>query len=204
MNQFDVVVVDSGGLPSATLVALYQVCDEVIYVANRDPGGSIAHRQALLLVAGYARLDARITTLINDNSVLAASVRTLKTESLVMPGREFREVVLPRSVRAASWPCSGGTPYQFLNRHIDDLVDDPHGGATRVNMRSRSLEASFVSRCFQLAVAAFRIFRLRSRAGAGLESNSTSSLEREVVPGIGYTHAPLDENELVSRPVLVS
>jgi MinD-like ATPase involved in chromosome partitioning or flagellar assembly len=204
VSQFDVVVVDSGGLPSTTLVALYQVCDEVIYVANRDPGGSIAHRQALLLVAGYARLDSRITTVINDNSVLAAAVQTLKTEALVMPDRAVREVVLPRSVKAASWPCSGGTPYQFLNRYIDDLVNNPHDGATRVDVRSRSPEASVVSRCFQLVAASFRRIRLRKSAGAGLESKSAFSLGREVVPGIGYTCAPLDENELVSRPVLVS
>jgi Mrp family chromosome partitioning ATPase len=202
--QYDVVVVDTASLPALAISALYQVTDEAVFVANRDPAGAFANRQALLLVSGYVRLDANVTTVMNDNSVVTASVDAVRDEVLTVSGRAMREVILPRLPKAGRWPCSGTTPYSFLSRHFDVLLDEarsdsPCGAsyATRVNSAWSAAAAAKAS--------AFLVkFRLRKKRESVEETRGAPKPKLTSFAEIGLECGALEDGVLVSKPVLLS
>jgi hypothetical protein len=199
-TQHDVVVVDLASLPSLAASALYQVADEVVFVANRDPAGAFAHRQALLHIAGYLRADATLTTVINDNSLVSASLSIIRHEALAVPGRELNEAVIPRNPKAGRWPCSGCTPYQFLSRNFDPLLDARVGGEFPSNPARRAWFASMVAK----AGALREVFRLGKRKSAAVATPDPTKPKPPQFPEIGYRGGTLEEGSLVSRPVLLS
>lgn len=197
--QYDIVVVDLASLPNLAAGALYQVADEVVFVANRDPAGAFAHRQALLHISGYLRPDAALTTVINDNSLVAASLGIIRNEALAVPGRVVNEVVIPRNPKAGRWPCSGCTPYQFLNRNFNQLLDERVGEAAPVTPR-RAWFATVMAR-----VCALReVFRLRRRESPVMSTPVPLHPQAPSFPELGYQGGLLEEGALVSKPVLLS
>jgi len=199
-TQHDVVIVDSASLPMLAVSALYQVADEVIFVANRDPSGAFAHRQALLHIAGYLRPSGILTTVINDNSLVAASVDLIRAEALSVPGRVVNEVMIPRSVKAGRWPCGGCTPYQFLTRSFDPLIDERVGEVPLSVSSSRGWIASVRStaRGFR---EAFRLRKGKSADPGSAESPTHRSFE---FPELGCHDGVMEPGALVSKPVLLS
>lgn len=199
-TQHDVVVVDIASLPTLAASALYQVADEVVFVANRDPAGAFAHRQALLHISGYLRADATLTTVINDNSLVSASLGIIRNEALAVPGSDLNEVVIPRNLKAGRWPCSGCTPYQFLSRNFDQLLDERVGESASTTPSRRAWFASIVAK-----VRALReVFRLGKRKGAVVVTSEPLKPQPLRFPEIGYEGGMLEEGSLVSRPVLLS
>lgn len=203
-TQYDVVVVDTAALPAQTANALYQICDEAIFVANRDPAGAFAHRQALLLISGCARPDARMTVVINDNSVAAASVGMLRNDALSVPGRAIRHVALPRSPKAGRWPCSGATPYQFLDRFVDPLVEHSHAGEDSVATTGEGRVGGGYFSAITSAFGVFVAFWSGKRGRCSEELVSSTPTERNVFPALGFAECALGEDELVSKPVILA
>lgn len=201
-TQHDVVVVDTGSLPAVAISALYQVADEAVFVANRDPAGAFAHRQALLLVSGYVRPEAQISTVINDNSLVTASLGIVRNEALTLPGRAVREVVLPRMPKAGRWPCSGCTPYQFLNRHFDLLLIEQSNDDARATSRADSKRTSWFAASTVKARAFAAKFQLGKRRGPVREMPDTP--KPVSFPEIGYEYGAMEDGTLVSKPVLIS
>mgnify|MGYP006272195923 CR=1 FL=1 len=199
-SQHDVVVVDVASLPMLAVSALYQVADEVVFVANRDPAGAFAHRQALLHISGYLRPDATLTTVINDNSLVTASLGIIRNEALAVPGRVVNEVVIPRSVKAARWPCSGCTPYQFLNRHFDELLDEQAGEPLAPPSSKRSWFATVVAK----ARAFCGVVRLGKRKGPEESMPIPPKPQPVSFPELGFHNGALEEGAFVSKPVLLS
>jgi Mrp family chromosome partitioning ATPase len=199
---YDVVVVDSAALPALTLNALYQVCDEVVYVTNRDPAGAFAHRQALLLISGCARPDARVSVAINDNSVATASLTALRTDAFSIPGRVARQIVIPKTPKASRWPCSGSTPYQFLGRFVDRFIadssrDEGSWPTDRTNPNGGWVTAT-------VGKAGVLWTRLRPGKRGGYEApTARTERARGVFPALGFTAAALGDDELVSRPIIL-
>lgn len=203
-TQHDVVVVDAASLPALTTSALYQICDEAVFVANRDPGGAFAYRQALLLISGCVRPDARITVVINDNSVATASLSVLRRDALSVPGRETRQVVIPRTPKASRWPCSGATPYQFLDRFVDPLVERSCGGDGSVSQDVLAPSGGWLSASIARMGGVVSRFRSRKRGRLSEEPETPTPAERQVFPALGFTDRPFGEGELVSKPVILS
>ena len=134
-SLYETIVIDCARLPAAVLQSLYQIADHGILVLNRDPSGAFASRQSLALMTGCLRPDARISTVINDNSVVSMPLALLRKEVLATPGKVACEVIIRRTPRAAPWPCSGYTPYQFLSRHFDRLLGHgEEGGAVTMSI----------------------------------------------------------------------
>ena len=208
LTQYDNVVVDTSGLVSSARNALYQVCDDLFFVVNRDASAAFANRQMLSLIAGFLRHDATLTTIVNDNGVGSASPTLLKKHVVVIAGRPMRYVVVPRSSRAASWPCSGYTPYRFLHRNLRELVVDPS--------QVRALRPLLVRAWYAVAdVACTATKRLASLLGlrwGKLARESASSRESwGKQPSLAApsalclaSAAASDEAALVSKPVLLS
>ena len=203
-TQYDVVVVDTASLPVLTTSALYQICDEAVFVANRDPGGAFAHRQELLLISGCARPDAHITVAINDNSVATASLSLLRREALCVPGRETRQVFIPRTPKASRWPCSGATPYQFLDRFVDPLVARSCGGDGSAPPDLFAPTGGWLSASIARVGAAVWRFRSGKRGRLSAEPEAPTPTERQVFPALGFTDRPFGEGDLVSKPVILS
>ena len=199
-TQHDVVVVDIASLPNLAASALYQVADEVVFVANRDPGGAFAHRQALLHISGYLRPDATLTTVINDNSLVSASLSIIRNEALAVPGRVVNEVVIPRNPKAGRWPCSGCTPYQFLSRNFDQLLDEMVGESPSTTPSQSAWFASMVAK----ARAFLEVFRLGKRKGPVVTISEPLRPHPVVFPELGFHTGALEEGALVSKPVLLS
>lgn len=198
--QHDVVVVDVASLPTLAASALYQVADEVVFVANRDPAGAFAHRQAMLHISGYLRPDATLTAVVNDNSLVSASLGIIRNEALAVPGRVVNEVVIPRSPKAGRWPCSGCTPYQFLSRNFDQLLDETVGESPSTTPSQRTWFASMVAK----ARALREVFRLGKRKGPVVATSEPPRPQPVVFPELGYHGGTLEEGTLVSKPVLLS
>lgn len=200
----DVVVVDTASLPAMTSHALYQSCDEAVFVANRDPGGAFAHRQSLLWLSGCVRPEARVSVVINDNSVATASLSVLRADTFSVPGRDVREVVIPRAPKASRWPCGGCTPYQFLGRFVDRLVDR----SSLESGPSRSSRAD-APRGY-LSIAAEKVWgflatlRPRKRGKLSDDTAPRHSSDRHLFPALGCTARVLEDGELVSKPVILS
>lgn len=203
-TQHDVIVVDTACLPAVAVSALYQVADEAVFVANRDPAGAFAHRQALLCISGYVRPDAKVTTVINDNSVIAASLGVVRDEALTIPGRDVKEVVIPRTPKAGRWPCSGATPYQFLSRHFDALMVEPSDDAASAASRAPRMSSAWFAASAAKAGAFLAKFRLRKRRGPIEEMPVAPQPKPESFAEIGCDYTAIDDGALVSKPVLLS
>jgi MinD-like ATPase involved in chromosome partitioning or flagellar assembly len=126
--QYDRVVVDTSSLVSAAKNALFQSCDELFFVVNRDASAAYANRQALSLISGFMRPDASLTTIINDNGAGSAPPSLLKSQVVVIAGRSMSHLVVPRCAKAMAWMCSGYTPYRFLRRYLREAVCSTQAG----------------------------------------------------------------------------
>jgi hypothetical protein len=187
-----------------TMNALYQICDEAVFVANRDPAGAFAHRQALLLISGCIRPDAYISVVINDNSVAVASLGVLRNDACSVPGRSIRHVTIPRNPKASQWACSGATPYQFLDRFIDRLVECPPVGEASVARDGGVGDGRWYSAALARMASLARTFRSGKRCRLSKEPASDPHVERQVFPAIGFTECALGDGELVSKPVILT
>ncbi len=203
-SQYDVVVVDTASLPALTASSLYQVCDEVIFVVNRDPAGAFAHRQGVLLVSGCARPDATITVVVNDNSVAAAPLAPLRRDALAVPGRATRLIAIPRTPKASRWACSGATPYQFLGRIVEQLLESHSYGEGSAQVQGVVQQSRWWSAALARIVASLSKIRPRKGGGNSAESENPTAHEPLRFAALGFTECSLGEGELVSKPVILA
>ena len=203
-TQYDVIVVDTAALPALTINALYQICDEAVFVANRDPAGAFAHRQALLLISGCVRPDARVTVVMNDNSVATASLAVLQADALSVPGREVRYVAIPRTPKASRWPCSGATPYQFLGRIVNRLVECHSTGQAFAHPHDTVWYREWCAATLVRIGVVLAKFRSGKRDRVSEGPVVPTSTERHVYPALGFSEFALGEGELVSKPVILT
>lgn len=122
-SKHQVVVVDAAPLIGGCRQALYQSADEVVLVANRDPAGAFATRQAASLIGGCLRAGARFTSVINQNSKLQASLHVVRQQVLAVDSSTRRNFVIPYAPQAARWACSGRTAFPALKRSIRMMLD---------------------------------------------------------------------------------
>lgn len=205
LMQYDRVVVDTSGLVSSARNALFQVCDDLFFVVNRDASAAYANRQALSLIAGFLRPDAKLTTLLNDNGVGSAPVTLLKEQVVVIAGRPMSYVTVARSTQAAAWVCSGYTPYRFLRRSLHSILTPVDGGPSKASLLvtgSKAIRswAAALARCVRT------MLRLRwgktSKAGASKEHGDGSAI-LSAHPILSIGHAIPEEGTLISKPVLL-
>jgi MinD-like ATPase involved in chromosome partitioning or flagellar assembly len=204
--HFDDVLVDSGKLPSSALFGLYQSADRIVFVANRDPAGAFANRQALSVISGYLSQNAAIDIVLNDNSVASASPQLLLREVLVVPGREGVMMVLPRSVRAAHWSCSGSTPYKFLVRPFELLTSKKGSSALHRSTAWRAALWEWLRGALKLRYRADDT-RSEGKKRARVDALEGALSKREIVRYpmlLGSDPPPLDDGQLVSKPMLVT
>jgi MinD-like ATPase involved in chromosome partitioning or flagellar assembly len=121
-TQYDTVVVDAAPLLAGARQAVYQVADQVVFVLNRDPAGVFAHRQALSLIRGCLKPNARLTVAVNENGKVIAPIPVLK--EYIAPATEcpIELVTVPYSAAGARWACSGRTPFRVLKRPVRALI----------------------------------------------------------------------------------
>lgn len=203
-TMHDVVVVDTGSLPAVAISALYQVADEAVFVANRDPAGAFANRQALLMISGYVRPDAKISTVLNDNSLITASLGVVRDEALALPGREVNEVVVPRMPKAGRWPCSGATPFQFLSRYFESLLVEPNDDAVYATSQATRINSGWFRAAAAKASGFVTKFRVGKKRGHVQEIPDAPKPKPASFAEIGYECGVIDEGALVSKPVLIS
>jgi MinD-like ATPase involved in chromosome partitioning or flagellar assembly len=132
-SQYQVVVVDAAPLIAGCRQALYQSADEVVLVANRDPAGAFATRQAVSLIGGYLRPESRLTTVVNQNSKVQAPLSVVRQQVLALDTRPQRSFVMPFVAQAARWACSGRTAFAALQRSVRPIIahEDTDGGEGR-------------------------------------------------------------------------
>jgi MinD-like ATPase involved in chromosome partitioning or flagellar assembly len=128
-SQYQIVVVDAAPIVAGCRQALYQSADEVVLVANRDPAGAFANRQAVSLIGGYLRPAAQLTTVINQNSKIQASLSIVRQQVLVHNDVPARTFVFPYSMQGARWACSGRTAFPSLKRSIKPMLGDSDAAA---------------------------------------------------------------------------
>jgi MinD-like ATPase involved in chromosome partitioning or flagellar assembly len=206
--KYDRVLVDTSGLISAAKNTLFQICDELLFVVNRDASAAYANRQALSLIAGFLKPDASLCTLINDTGVGTASVPLLKEQVVVIAGRKISHVIIPRSPQAAAWVCSGYTPYRFLRRCLRPIVFASQERAAANGERSfvgraESVSASFYSRIKRFALFEGLRWRKTGRASASGEPWGERANLDAPPRLLSIGHAIPDEGVLVSKPVLL-
>jgi len=203
--KYDKVVVDTSGLVSSTRNALFQLCDDLFFVVNRDASAAFANRQALSLIAGFLRHDATLTAFLNDTGVGSASLSLLKDQVVVITGRPMGYVTIPRSLQAAAWVCSGYTPYRFLRRNLNDLLS-----AAGQTGAARSRVVSVCAKVVTLVREACR--RLLSMLGIGwgrAKRESASKVPWGAQPTLAtgqllsLDQASPYDGLLVSKPVLL-
>jgi MinD-like ATPase involved in chromosome partitioning or flagellar assembly len=203
--QYDRVVVDTSGLIRPACNALFQVCDDLFFVVNRDASAAYANRQALSLIAGFLRPDAQLMTVLNDNGVGSASVSLLKDQVVVIAGRPMSYVTVPRCAQAAAWVCSGSTPYRFLRRSLQPVLStpDPSGLNSRSFLRFGGVLAVWLTAIVKrLSVISAFWRRKRSRDSASNEPwGAQPTLAARSLLSIGC--AIPDDGSLVSKPVLL-
>lgn len=195
----DRVVVDASALSSGAKHATYGVADELLFVANGDPSGAFANKQALSLISGMVRADAGLTIVLNENSRVSAPASLLRREVLAVSGREARFVRLAHSARAARWACSGHTPYRFLRRQFAAFVQ-PSSTAPLAVPRSRALARGLD--WVATAVRSVAFWRRKKLAGRPEETRERKGGERERL-AIGFAQGLLAEGDVVSKPVLL-
>lgn len=205
VHAYDRVVVDTSGLMTAAKNSLFQVCDDLLFVVNRDATASYANRQALSLIAGFLRPDATLTVLLNDNGVGSASHGLLKNEVLVLTGRPVAYVPVPRSKQAALWVCSGHTPYRFLRRDLEEVFN-----VSGVVAPQHSSLSGVCGRLFQMLKGVSKhVLNRRSswRRMAAKESASKEPWGAQPAlvasPLLGVEQEASQDGVLVSKPVLL-
>lgn len=206
LTQYERVIVDTSGLVSGVRNALFQVSDEVLFVINRDASGAYANRQTLSLIAGFMRPEARLATVINDTGVGSASSGLLRDEVVVISGRPMSYITLPRHDRAASWMCSGYTPYRFLSRYLQSIYVKPEGA-----VGSRSLARRAVGWLTVVVGEAAKRFMTALGERWGRKNRPSASQHawgKEVAlptsPLLGMEFQTPEEGMLVSKPILLS
>lgn len=203
--SYDKVVVDTSGLVTSARNALFQLCDDLFFVVNRDASAAFANRQALSLIAGFLRHDATLTAFLNDNGVGSASLGLLKTQSVVITGRPMTYVTIPRSLQAAGWVCSGYTPYRFLRRNLSELLSTA-GRSGVSSSRIAQACAKFVgllSDAYRrlLSMLGLRWGRERRESASKMPWGSQPILATGQL--LSLEHALPDDGLLVSKPVLL-
>ena len=197
------VVVDASPLGSGAKLALCQHADDVVFVANRDPSGAYANRQALCVVAGSMRNDARLQLVLNDCGRRAASWSLLERDVLSTLGRARESHHIPYSARAARWSCSGHTPYRFLRRHALSLLQDPVAAALEAQ-RHGAMRAAFGWCSDACRGTARRLCWWRKREKAVGPQRDGGREDRRYEPlALGFAENLLVQGELVSKPVLL-
>ncbi len=196
------VVVDASPLGAGARHAVYGAADELLFVANADPSGAFANRQALGLISGTLRADAALTVVLNDNSRTSAPAALMRREVLATPGREARFARIPYSARAARWACSGQTPYRSLRRHILALTKP--GAPAAKHAAVSGLPGRGVEWIVSLGLAAARLLGVRRReempVGTGRMRDGEGKSREPLA--IGFAQGLLAEGDLVSKPVL--
>lgn len=196
------VVVDASALAAGVKRAVWGAADELIFVANGDPAGAFANKQALGIISGMLRADAALTVVLNDNSRTSAPASLMRREVLAAPGREARFVRIPHSARAARWACSGQTPYRSLRRHIQALVQ-PSGAAAQNGAAHRLFERG-LQWIASLGRAAAQLvgFGRGEDLAVGTEGMRAGESGSREPLAIGFAQGLLAEGDLVSKPVL--
>jgi MinD-like ATPase involved in chromosome partitioning or flagellar assembly len=206
--KYDRVLIDTSGLISAAKNALFQICDEIQFVVNRDASAAYANRQALSLIAGFLKPDATLTTLLNDTGVGTASLSLLKDQVVVIAGRKISHVTVPRSPHAVAWVCSGYTPYRFLRRCLRPIIfasqeRDAAKGRSAFSRGAESASASFYSLIRRLAHFGSLRWRKTSRSSASGEPWGERSNLDAPPRLLSIGHAIPDDGALVSKPILL-
>lgn len=203
--QYDRVVVDTSGLISAARNALFQVCDDLFFVVNRDASAAYANRQALSLIAGFLQPEAKLITLLNDNGVGSSPIGLLKGQVVVIAGRSMTYVTVPRSAQAAAWVCSGYTPYRFLRRSLSSVLatieqEGPKGFSLRTFGSALVGWLSVVVRCLSL-MSGWRRGKWSRESASREPWGAQPTLVSNPLLSIG--HAIPEDGVLVSKPVLL-
>lgn len=197
------VVIDSSPLSPAARHALAQVADEALFVANRDPAGAFANRQALSVLSGAMRGDAVLRIVLNDSGGVAASRALLRKEVLTVVGRPLPVVEIPHTRRAARWACSGQTPYRFLRRHVQALISPPlHRPKPGRLGGGRDLCADVLKRAWRATAVAGWWGRKRGNEPGQAKTGGSSEPRYEPLT-IGFGTPMLEAGELVSKPVML-
>lgn len=203
--QFDRVIVDTSGLLAAARNVLFQSCDQVVFVMNRDASAAYATRQALSLISGFIRHDARLVTILNDNGVGSADEALIRRQVAVLSGRPMSLITVPRSRRAAAWMCSGYTPYRFLKRSLESILTD----SSSDSVQEYSLQRVFARLLSRISRAMSRLHahvRNRLRGARGMVGSSETTLGTKAIAGRQPLTIGCDELEgeaLVTKPVLL-
>jgi hypothetical protein len=203
--QYDRVVVDTSGLVSSARNTLFQVCDDLFFVVNRDASAAYANRQALSLIAGFLRPDAKLTTLINDNGVGSSPIALLKDQVVVIAGRPMTYVTLPRSAQAAAWVCSGYTPYRFLRRSLQSVLTTVEEGTPKVSSLPKVVGALAGALCAFVKRLSLAFGWRRGRKSRKSASRAPWGAQPTLVsnPLLSIGHAIPEDGALVSKPVLL-
>jgi MinD-like ATPase involved in chromosome partitioning or flagellar assembly len=203
--QYDRVVVDTSSLVTPARNALFQICDDVHFVVNRDASAAYANRQALSLIAGFLKPNATLTTVLNDTGVGSAAVSLLREQVVVIAGKDVSDIVVPKTQQAVTWMCSGHTPYKFLRRNLEHLFIDPGG-----KERTRSLFSQLVG--FVSGVVLGLVRHLAGVLQVGRRYRKRESASKEPWGASPQLGSPAllssqldvsDDSALVSKPVLL-
>jgi len=200
--KYDAVVVDTSGLLTVARNALLNVCEEVIFVINRDTSAAYANRQGLSLLAGLVRHDARVSVLINDTGVGSAPVSLLRDQVAIIASRKVSHVVIPRCPQAMAWVCSGYTPYRFLGRSIHALVSFADGSCPSGARPIARIWECVRRRAGQLCRGVW----LRVRKSSGSDASKSVEGGTRALPGralLALSPSVPDQGELVSKPVVL-
>jgi MinD-like ATPase involved in chromosome partitioning or flagellar assembly len=203
--KYDRVVVDTSGLVSSARNTLFQLCDDLFFVVNRDASAAFANRQALSLIAGFLHHDATLTAFLNDNGVGSASPSLLKNQVVVIAGRPMDYVTIPRSLQAAGWVCSGFTPYRFLRRNLGELLSAAdRAGASRSRVARVCIKlAGLISDACKRILSTFGLRWRKARRESASKVPWGASPRLAAGPLLSLDHALPDDGMLVSEPVLL-
>jgi hypothetical protein len=202
--QYDRVVVDTSGLLSTARNALFQLCDDLFFVVNRDASGAFANRQALSLISGFLKPGAVLTTFLNDNGVGSASMSLLKNQVVVIAGRPISYVTVPRSAQAAAWVCSGYTPYRFLRRSLQGVLSSSEDAGERSwLLDSVRKTLSGVADLLAKIGSALGIRWRRSRRESASHEAWGAQIAAARSGVLSLEHELSNEGMLVSKPVLL-
>jgi MinD-like ATPase involved in chromosome partitioning or flagellar assembly len=206
--KYDRVLIDTSGLISAAKNPLFQICDELLFVVNRDASAAYANRQALSLIAGFLKPDAKLSALINDTGVGTASIALLKEQVVVIAGRKISHITVPRSPHAAAWVCSGYTPYRFLRRCLRPILSSstervPANSVGALTGSFRSVVMNVYNSIKRSALFESVRWGRASRVSASGEPWGERT-ELDAPPRLlSIGHAIPDDGALVSKPVLL-
>lgn len=204
-SHYDEIIVDTASLPVSCVQALHQNAERALFVANRDPSGAFANRRALSLISGYLQPEATLSIILNDNSIAAASITTLCQDVLVAPGHSAPVMRVPRMTQAATWACTGATPYRFSTRVFERLVSRVVEEERRDLRRFEGLTEWVCRLARRLQTLRPRILRGRKWAKGNTLEDSSSTVSDARYLAIPETDSVGGQDgRLVSRPMLIS